>query len=143
MARPLSLGEFFTSDFQDMTPRARQFQRLRGLHDDAVGGGTVRVAVQNLLGNGHRLGGISAQRHLGLGDLRRGAGAAHHFFEKAACRAPAFLELRVAQRLAAFEKARLLFQHLVEQRDGVIEVFPLRGFVGLGEQDAARRAKFR
>ena len=80
--------------------------------------------------------------HFGLGDLRRGAGAAPHFLEESAA-AAAFLELRRAQRLAAIEKTRLFFEHLIEQRDGVIQIFPLRGFVGLGEQQPARRAEFR
>ena len=62
--------------------------------------------------------------HLGLGDLRRRTGAAQHFFEKARAAAAGLFELRRAQRLAAFKKRRLLFQHLVEQRDGVIQCFP-------------------
>jgi hypothetical protein len=87
------------------------------------------------------LAGIFAQCHFGLGDLRRGARATPHFLEESAA-AAAFLELRRAQRLAAFKKPRLFFQHLVEQRDGVIQVFPLHGLVGLGEQQARLARNF-
>ena len=59
-----------------------------------------------------------------------------HIFLKNPQAAPAFLELRRAQRLAAVKKTRLFFQHLIEQRDGVIHIFPLRGFIGLDEQQA-------
>ena len=90
-----------------------------------------------------RLGGIFAQRHLGLGDLRRGAGAAQHFFEEAPAAVAGLAELGVAQRLAAVEKARLHFQRLVQQRDGVIEVVPLTAPASRGRTGRARRAKFR
>ena len=57
-----------------------------------------------------------------------------HIFLKNPPPSPHFLKLRRAQRLAAIVKTRLFFERLVEQRDGVIQIFPLRGFDGLGEQ---------
>ena len=137
------LGRIFQQGFERQHARVRQVQRLGRLDNDAVRGGIVRVAVQNLFGDGERLGGIFVHRHLGLGHLRRGAGAAQHPFEKSAAAVAGLPELRLAQRLAAFKKARFLFQHLIEQRDGVIKIFPLRGFVALGVKARACRAKFR
>ena len=56
------------------------------------------------------------------------------FLKNPRAAAPGLSELRLAQRLAAVIKRRLLFEHLVEQADGVIRVVPLRRLVALGEQ---------
>ena len=113
---------------------ARQLQRIRRFHDDSVRGGVVRIAVQNLLGDGHGLGGIFVQCHFGPGDLRRRTGAAQHPFEESAASA-GFFKLRFAQGLAALKKTRLLFQYLAEQRNGVVQVFPLRSLNGLVKEN--------
>ena len=130
------LGRIFQQGFERQHARVRQVQRLGRLDNDVVRGGAVGVAVQNLFGDGERLGGIFVHRHPGLGHLRRGARATQHPFEKSAAAVAGLPELRLAQRLAAVEKARFLLQHLVEQRDGVIVVFPRQCLVALGEKHA-------
>ena len=126
------LGRIADHDFQRHDGGPGQFQRRGGVHNNAVGEGTVGIRIQHLFGDGHGLGGIAAQGHFGLGDLRRGAGAAHHFFEEPRGGAGGLIYLLLAQGSAAVKKRGLLFQNLAVQGDGVIEIVPLGGLPGLG-----------
>ena len=47
---------------------------------------------------------------------------------------PLFWSCAVRNALRQSKNPGSFFQHLVEQVDGVIQIFPLRGFVGLDEQ---------
>src|SRR5439155_3676944 len=91
-----------------------------------MGGNVVRIAVEELFGNVGGFDRIGAQGDLPLGEQRRAAGSAEHFFQKTAF-ATRLFDLGGPQRLAAGIETWLLLKHLGENCDRVVEVLALEG----------------
>src|SRR3954471_24136567 len=114
----------FKEDLERQRGGARKISPERGFREQFVSAGVGWVGVENLLGGLESLKGIVAQAELAFGNHGGRTGTTDHFFKEAAGVAVLFV-LRGAKGLAAIEEAGFALEHLLEDRQGIIEILAL------------------